>query len=64
MTRQEIEEEMWSTEYLEHLNAFAHFCSEMSDKQYGREETNNAWYFFKAGWVSAVDQERNLWRII
>lgn len=31
---------------------FLAFCMEMADKQYGLDETRQAFYFFKQGWYA------------
>jgi hypothetical protein len=34
------------------LRLFNAFCHEMADKEYGREETRQAYFFYHAGYMS------------
>ncbi len=37
-----------------YLSPWSPFCSEMRDKEYGREELQQAWHFYLQGWRAAI----------
>lgn len=41
-----------------HPLAWKCFCKEMEGRQYGKNETSDAWLWFLAGWVAGFRNEK------
>jgi hypothetical protein len=52
VTREEIASVLWEPNDVTHP-AFPAFVVEMDKRQYGEEETNDAWGWFVSGWQAA-----------
>lgn len=63
MTPEKIDEylkdyETWQDTDLRSLQIRVCFCLEMASRQYGREETRDAWLWYAAGWLACYGEKR------